>query len=381
MKHHLKGLEADCTKLEAIVTKYAKIHGEGPGRRMLFTVMESGGLTDLRRRIGLHEQMLEMWYMTLIYGSLRRIEGGQENLLDGQQDILKAIDAIKALNPNKLHKVQQSLRQGDIKPLERELQKSGLGAKAVDTALCTAVDYVDAAPLERIRMESQVRASTVRPAEPDTFSHGSHPEYPSCALDEHCDKMKSSHRFPEARRRRSTTARRRPPHLSFDDPRYHSGSSSSDEEFAIREWVTTRRKGDGAPPSPSGKKKDTTTHKTSNNVEISHRDPRPRSSSYVALPHLPKNTIVVPVPGSRDRHKHHRRSASQQDQHQQKRNSSGHEHRTHEVTMLQPPSPAPHHHRSHSSSSLNRPDEADRLERSSSTHSYYRERPRPRSER
>lgn len=89
--------------------------------------------------------------MTLVYGSLRRLEGGQE-------DILKAIKAIKNWSPMKKREVKRSLQNGDIKPLEQELSKSGLEPEAIDSSLGTVVDYVDAPPLEQVRMESRVRS-------------------------------------------------------------------------------------------------------------------------------------------------------------------------------------------------------------------------------
>ena len=152
LEGHLKGLRSDSKKLESLVAKYGKIHDEGAGRRLLFTLKESGGLTDLRRRIGLHEQMLQIWYMTLVYGSLRRLERGQKG-------ILCAIEAMNTWSRSTMRKIQQSLREGDSKPLERELRKSGLEPQVVNAALGTAVDYIDAPPLERVRMESHARSS------------------------------------------------------------------------------------------------------------------------------------------------------------------------------------------------------------------------------
>ena len=171
LEGHLEGLRRDSKKLKSLVTKYEKIHDEGAGRRLLFTLKESGGLTDLRRRIGLHEQMLQIWYMTLVYGSLRRLEGGQE-------DILRAIEAIKNWSPRKVHKVRESLHKGDMKPLERELSKCGLGPQAVDAALRTAVDYVDAPPREKVRMESHARSSTAMRPETSSFRPTSHSQSP-----------------------------------------------------------------------------------------------------------------------------------------------------------------------------------------------------------
>ena len=158
----MKGLRADCRKLESLVTKYGKIHNEGAGRRLLFTLKESGGLTDLRRRIGLHEQMLQLWYMTLVYGSLRRLESGQKG-------ILCAIEAMNKWSRSTMREIQNSLLEGDVKPLERELRKSGLEPQVVNAALDTAVDYVRAPPLERVRIESHARSSAAVHPEASNF--------------------------------------------------------------------------------------------------------------------------------------------------------------------------------------------------------------------
>ena len=208
-------------KLEDLVTKYAKIHDEGPGRRFMFTWKESNGLTDLHRRIGLHEQMLQIWYINLIYGSLRRLEGGQE-------DILRAIEAIKNWGPRKVREVQQSLQQGDIKPLERELSKSGLELQAVVAALGTAVDYVDAPPREQVRMESHARSSTTLRPEASNFASSARPSYPEFSFDVVFGK---SYEYPppppppHMHRSKSTSARKPRPFYPLD------GDDGSDFEW------------------------------------------------------------------------------------------------------------------------------------------------------
>ena len=176
LEGHLKGLRADSKKLESLVAKYGKIHDEGAGRRLLFTLKESGGLTDLRRRIGLHEQMLQIWYMTLVYGSLRRLESGQ-------QGILSAIEAMNTWSRSTMRKIQQSLREGDSKPLERELRKSGLEPQVVNEALGTAVDYVEAPPLERVRMQSYARSSAAVYPEETSFRPSPRPSYQEYSFD------------------------------------------------------------------------------------------------------------------------------------------------------------------------------------------------------
>ena len=209
LEGHLAGLKRDSQQLEALVAKYGKIHDEGAGRRLLFTLKESGGLVDLRRRIGLHEQMLQMWYMTLVYGSLRRLEGGQEH-------ILKAIEAMKGWSPRKVEHVQRSLRKGDVKTLERELGKSGLGPRDVDAALEVAVDYVDAAPLEKARMESRARSSTTVRPEANSFPFPSHSAYQDFTFESSRDHARESFPSEPRDRRRKSSTPHIPPQFSFE---------------------------------------------------------------------------------------------------------------------------------------------------------------------
>lgn len=153
LEGNLNSLRDDSTKLKALVVKYQKMHAEGPGRRLFWSVMESGNLTDLRRRIGYHEQTLQLWYMTLVYGSLRRLEGGQEDI----------IAAIKSLRREDYRKVSASLRAGDSKPLRQELSHRGISAVDIEANMGTAIDYIIAPPIEKLRMESQVQSRSTAP--------------------------------------------------------------------------------------------------------------------------------------------------------------------------------------------------------------------------
>lgn len=153
LEGNLNSLRNDSTKLKALVEKYQKMHAEGPGRRLVWSLMESGNLTDLRRRIGYHEQTLQLWYMTLVYGSLRRLEGGQEDI----------IAAIKSLRREDYRKVSASLRAGDSRPLKEELRHRGISAVDIEANMATAIDYISAPPIEKLRMESQVRSSSIAP--------------------------------------------------------------------------------------------------------------------------------------------------------------------------------------------------------------------------
>lgn len=153
LEGNLNSLRNDSKKLKVLVEKYHKMHAEGPGRRLLWSVMESSNLTDMRRRIGYHEQTLQLWYMTLVFGSLRRLEGGQEEI----------IAAIKSFRREDLRKVSASLRVGDSKPLERELRQSGMSVASIEANMGTAIDYITAPPVEQLRMESQVRSRSYTP--------------------------------------------------------------------------------------------------------------------------------------------------------------------------------------------------------------------------
>ena len=285
----MKGLGRDSRKLESLVTKYDKIHDEGAGRRLLFTLKESGGLTDLRRRIGLHEQMLQIWYMTLVYGSLRRLEGGQEN-------ILRAIEAVKVWSPRKKQEVRKSLHKGDIKPLERELRKSGLGPSAVDAALGTAVDYVDASPHNQVRMESRARSSATIHSESGNFQSTSHSAYPQfsfgTSFDDAYPPLPGE---PYVHRRKASNAHKSPRHEDWADdltedgfdhePREVRGKSGHRSERRARE----RQMAEDLP-----RKERQYTSQRHDPVSLTADFGRPRSSSQNTKPVPPSPLLVVP---------------------------------------------------------------------------------------
>lgn len=165
----------DSTKLADLVEKYHKMHAEGPGRRLLWSLMESGNLTDLRRRIGYHEQTLQLWYMTLVYGSLRRLEGGQEDI----------IAAIKSMRKENLRKVSASLYVGDDRPLKRELRERGMSVDYIEANMETAIDYITAPPIEKLRMESRVQSRSTAPTThvfEDGRRYSSRDEFPDTFL-------------------------------------------------------------------------------------------------------------------------------------------------------------------------------------------------------
>ncbi len=292
----MKGLRTDSRKLESLVTKYEKIHDEGAGRRLLFTLKESGGLTDLRRRIGLHEQMLQIWYMTLVYGSLRRLEGGQEA-------ILKAIEAINNLTPSKMRKLRQSLHEGNVKPLERELCKSGLEPQAVDAALGTAVDYVDAPPLEKVRMESHARSSATVHPEASSFQPP-HPVYQEFPFDTSFNYKRPP--YPPAppqphTHRRQHSSTQQPPHFYFstgkDDGNNVTEDSSYDETYespgkSSRKYERHGRDRHKEENLPKKERKQPS--KGHDAVNLTADFGRARSSSQTTKPIPPSPSLVVP---------------------------------------------------------------------------------------
>ena len=293
----MKGLRTDSRKLESLLTKYEKIHDEGAGRRLLFTLKESGGLTDLRRRIGLHEQMLQIWYMTLVYGSLRRLEGGQEG-------ILRAIQEINNWSPRKMRKLRQSLHEGDVKPLERELCKSGLEPQAVDAALGTAVDYIDAPPLERVRMESHARSSSIVHPEASSFQPPPHPVYQEFPFDTSFHNKWPPYPPPPPKPhtyRGQHSSTQQPPHFSLwtdkDDGDNVTEDSSYDEPYESpgKSWrkyerdARDRHKVDNLPKKE--RKKPSKGHDA---VSLTADFGRARSSSQTTKPIPPSPSLVVP---------------------------------------------------------------------------------------
>lgn len=370
LQDHLKGLKRDSEKLETLVTKYAKIHDEGPGRRLLFTLKESGGLTDLRRRIGLHEQMLQIWYMTLVYGSLRRLEGGQE-------DILRAIEAIKNWNPRKVHEVRQSLRKGDIRPLERELSKSGLGPQAVDAVIGTAVDYVDSPPREQVRMESHARSSaTVRP-EASSFQSASGLAYPHFSFDKSFDDGYGPPPPDLPMHRRKSTGTRMPRndsswadendmdddifgHLRYKDviddewPKYPERSGRREKRLA-----RDRHSGEDV-----HKQAKDHTSKNAKSLNVPEDSRRPRSSSQTINPFPRSPLLVVPDPTLR-----HRPASYHESRNWHERRSSDVDipYDQEQVINIQG---TPQRHRSVSKE----PHPSNRDRRDASTHSYVRRR-------
>lgn len=188
----LRPLYDDLRELEKIVLKFANIHADGYGRRLIFAFTQSGDLADLRRKIGLHEQALQMWYMTVIVSSLRRIEGGVEGLRE-------ILNAMRNWSPKEEKKVREQVArracsrsqsrtssrpfatvgsvgasrieeermsskssskpaevtEEDVEPLKEALEKSGVSQAAIDSNLQDAIKYLFA---ESDRKKEEIEA-------------------------------------------------------------------------------------------------------------------------------------------------------------------------------------------------------------------------------
>lgn len=365
LEDNLKGLRRDSEKLKAVVTKYAHIHNEGAGRRLLFTLKESSGLTDLRRKIGLHEQMLQLWYMTLVYGSLRRLEGGQE-------DILKAIEAIKNWPPNKVKNVRRCLRKGKIETLEKELRQSGLKPEAVDAALGTAVDYVDASPMEKVRMESHVRSGAMVHPETSSYRPANYPQFVFNDDFENGYGPRSPPPPPlHLYRSKSSSARRPRPTFHMDDEndehykrdvrnRDNMSESLSKMENSLMQPAKERH---GQEPMSGGRRDKKYPSYNEDTVIISADSSRPRRSSATAKAPPRSPLLVVPDTGPRHRPASYHSSS---DRHERSGSDAGSQHEEQIIIVQDPP-------RKHRSSSQ-RSDRSNRDRRDSSTHSYTRRR-------
>ncbi|KAK5087562.1 hypothetical protein LTR70_006944 [Exophiala xenobiotica] len=189
----LNPLRTNVETLAKLVEKYGTV-GQGAGgycRRLMFALKESGSLADRRRQIELHEQTLQMWYMTVIFSSLRRIECGIDDLLK-VYETMRELDprttamirekvkrraylttasrsqvsprwAEKASHRAKLDSIPITVTKADAKPLKKELLKRGLSEAQIDANLDEAIEYLLANKDEQDRMEKEVRqrASTM----------------------------------------------------------------------------------------------------------------------------------------------------------------------------------------------------------------------------
>jgi len=153
-------LREDAKKLKELVVKYGKIQ-DIRGRRLLFAFKESDNLTDLRRRIGLHERTLDLWYSTLVYESLRRLENGQADIFAGQKDIFAGQEdifaAIKAMDFPTIEAIKAELRRGREGLLTDELRRRTTSRRVTKDDVDVAKCYVTASLPERANIESESR--------------------------------------------------------------------------------------------------------------------------------------------------------------------------------------------------------------------------------
>lgn len=215
-------LEKDTGILKDMVKKYAAIREEGYARRLLFAFKESGDLADLRRKIGLHEQALQMWYMTVIVSSLGRIEVGVDEIKR-----LQTYKAMERIGDKKLEKTKErvlrnvmkrtestsysrpevivhsapvaaaglgaaalgaasfkpprkprparmetytdssppeEVTEADVKPLKDELIRNGLSEEEVEEAMGDAVEYLFANRRERQELEKEAKIEASKPS-------------------------------------------------------------------------------------------------------------------------------------------------------------------------------------------------------------------------
>ena len=186
--------------------------------------------------------------MTLVYGSLRRLESGQ-------QGILSAIEAMNTWSQSTMRKIQQSLREGDSKPLERELRKSGLEPRVVDEALGTAVDYVEAPPLERVRMQSHARSSAAVYPEETSSRPSPRPSNQEYAFDTSFNDEGPSYPppppKPHTHRRRHSKRDARDEHKEEDLPKKEREKPSKDQDPTLLTADFGRPRSSSQTPKPT----------------------------------------------------------------------------------------------------------------------------------
>ena len=131
--------------------------------------MESDNLSDLRRRIGLHEQTLTLWYSSLMYGSLRRLEHGQEEMdnkigdltkelakwrdaqekLASRRRIITVLKDFQESDPGRHHRRREDIAHLDDDSLKAVLRKAGISEKEIEANLKFTKDYIKAPKEER----------------------------------------------------------------------------------------------------------------------------------------------------------------------------------------------------------------------------------------
>ncbi|KAK5075575.1 Molecular chaperone (DnaJ superfamily) [Lithohypha guttulata] len=251
----LKPLRVDLQALKDLVEKYKSISADGYGRRLIFAFKESGELVDLRRKISYHEQSLQMWYMTEIVSSIRRIQRGIEEI----QKMFKIISQHPTIRTKVLqraastsladyrmssHSRERKWRETstgpvpvkvtpeEVKPLKEALLKAGVSRLTIDNNLKDAIQYLFAEPEERDAIEEEVerRTTTLRdPGSMDYKSRPSHQQYsksqspPTIKLSHEPCYETSYHKQSTGGLRRSRSANDR--HKASRDTDYEAGSS------------------------------------------------------------------------------------------------------------------------------------------------------------
>jgi len=102
-----------------------------------------------------------LWYSTLVYESLRRLENGQADISAGQAEI---IAAIKGMDIPTVEAIKSELRRGHEDLLKRELRKRTPSKRVTEQDIDVAKTYVTASPPERANIEhrSMMRSSTTQ---------------------------------------------------------------------------------------------------------------------------------------------------------------------------------------------------------------------------
>lgn len=215
--------------------KYNKIHDDGPGRRLLWAVWESGNLTEYRRKLGYHEQKLSLWYSALVYGSLRRLETGQEKVLERQEKVLEALDRLPRA---KSKAIASALEHKDRRPLIDVLERSGLPPTSIAPNLNLAETYMMVNDEDKCVVKDHVRRSShLEPTRYDSSGTMPTNTVPPAMFYTSRDRDQGSYVF----RAPEQQPRKKPGSDDYDDD-FHDLRSSVPQEWAhVRRSKSSRR--------------------------------------------------------------------------------------------------------------------------------------------
>ena len=104
-----------------------------------------------------------------MYGSLRRIENGQDRIRDRVDDIFKAVNNIE-MDKKTAAKVVAEVRRGNSEPLKEELRKRGVSREDTQEYCELSATYLMASKPERTRIERSSRDSTRTSSGPGAHS-------------------------------------------------------------------------------------------------------------------------------------------------------------------------------------------------------------------